>query len=184
MMERLTKAALATGAAAVLLLGGAGTLAYWTAEGTAEGPDIVAGSFSLSGSSCDDTWTLDDGTALTDGRAIVPGDTVTLDCVYTIAGEGQHLALGDVAVSAPAWETENALTAELTLDDPSFTVNGAEPALPAPIAAGDTVEVTLGVTFDGPSATNASRSTAGGDLIAALDTVTVTLTQAHAEAGV
>ncbi|MBO0607603.1 alternate-type signal peptide domain-containing protein [Myceligenerans salitolerans] len=181
-MERLTKAALATGGAALLLLGGAGTLAYWTAEGTAEGPDIVSGSFSLSSSSCEDTWTLDDGTPLTGGSALVPGDTVTLECVYTIAGEGQHLALGDVTVSAPTWETENAFTAELTLTDPSFTVNGTEPALPAPIATGDTVEVLLGVNFDGPGATNASQSTTGAELIAALDTVTVTMTQAHAEA--
>ncbi|WP_460753655.1 alternate-type signal peptide domain-containing protein [Myceligenerans cantabricum] len=179
-MQRLTKAAIATGGAAVLLLGGAGTLAFWTAEGTAEGPDIVAGSFSVTSSVCDDEWTLDDGTPLTGGSAIVPGDTVTLECVYTIGGEGQHLALGAVEVGAPAWEADNALTAELTLDEPTFTVNDAEPTLPAPIAAGDTVEVNLGVAFDGPGATNASQSTVE-QLVAALASVTVTLTQAHSE---
>ena len=36
-VKRLTKAAIATGGAAVLLLGGAGTFAYWTADGTASG---------------------------------------------------------------------------------------------------------------------------------------------------
>src|SRR5690606_16043676 len=83
-MERLTKAALATGGAAALLLGGAGTLAYWTAEGTATGPDLVAGSFTVTATECDDAWTLDDGTPLPADGAIVPGDTVTLECVYTM----------------------------------------------------------------------------------------------------
>ncbi|WP_125778183.1 alternate-type signal peptide domain-containing protein [Antribacter gilvus] len=180
-MERLTKAALATGGAAVLLLGGAGTLAYWTAQGTATGPDIVSGSFTIASSACDSTWTLDDGTPLAAGAAIVPGDTLTLTCTYTLGGEGAHLALGDVTIGAPAWEADNALTAELTLQAPTFTVNGAAATLPVPVTAGDTVEVDLGVVFDGPGATNASQSTTTAQLVAALADVTVTLTQAHEE---
>lgn len=182
-MERLTKAALATGGAAALLLGGAGTLAYWTAEGTATGPDLVAGSFTVTATTCDDAWTLEDGTPLPEGGAIVPGDTVTLECVYTMDAEGEHIALGAVDVSAPDWEADNALTAELTLADPTVTVNGAETTLPAPIETGSTVEVGLGVTFDGEGATNASQSTTEAALTAALADVTVTLTQAHQEAG-
>ncbi|MCP2265807.1 alternate-type signal peptide domain-containing protein [Promicromonospora thailandica] len=181
-MERLTKAALATGGAAVLLLGGAGTIAYWTAEGTADGPDIVSGSFTVAATACDDTWTLDDDTPLPADGAIVPGETVSLECVYTMEAEGEHLALGGVEVSAPEWVEENAFTAELTLAEPVVTVNGGEATLPAPIVTGDTVGVLLGVTFDGETATNDSQSPTGAELTAALAEVTVTMTQAHAEA--
>lgn len=36
-MRKTTKGALAAGAAAALLIGGAGTLAYWAAEDSADG---------------------------------------------------------------------------------------------------------------------------------------------------
>ena len=42
-MKKSTKGAVAAAAAGVLLLGGAGSLAYWTADGAADGGSITAG---------------------------------------------------------------------------------------------------------------------------------------------
>ena len=51
-MKKSTKGAVAAGAAAVLLLGGAGTLAFWNADGTAEGGTLTAGTLELTDLTC------------------------------------------------------------------------------------------------------------------------------------
>lgn len=173
-MNRLTKAAIAAGGAAVLLLGGATTLAYWTADGTATGTDVTAGTLTMSDGECG-AWALDGGGAVSAG--IVPGDTVTSTCAMTVGGTGDHLALGDITVSSPTWETENALTGALELSISSATLAGQELTLPlaepVAVSASDELLVTLEATFD---------ETAGNEtqtLTAALQDVTVQVTQAH-----
>ena len=56
-MNRSTKGAIAAGAAAVLLMGGAGSLAFWTADGDVDGGTVTAGTLSLTDLECDTTWT-------------------------------------------------------------------------------------------------------------------------------
>ncbi|WP_369373560.1 alternate-type signal peptide domain-containing protein [Promicromonospora sp. Populi] len=175
-MERLTKAALATGGAAVLLLGGAGTLAFWTDEGLATGTDLTAGTLTMTDGTCGD-WTLDGGDAITEG--IVPGDTVTADCALTLGGTGDHLALGDITVSAPTWAEVNALTGVLEVDVESATLDAVELTLPLtePVAveAASDLVVTIAATFPEDSGNDTQA------LTASLEDVTVQVTQAHVD---
>lgn len=173
-MNRLTKAALAAGAGALLLLGGAQTLAYWTADGTATGTDVTAGTLTMSDGACGD-WLLDDGTPVTEG--VVPGDTLTTTCTMTLGGTGDHLALGEITVSDPTWVEDNALTASLDVSLTGATLGGAALALPltepAPFSGTEDLVVSVEAVFD---------AAAGNDtqtLTAALDDVTVQVTQAH-----
>ncbi|MFI6425869.1 alternate-type signal peptide domain-containing protein [Promicromonospora sp. NPDC050880] len=173
-MERLTKAALATGGAAALLLGGAGTLAFWTDDGLATGTDVTSGTLTMTDGACGD-WTLDGGGAVTEG--IVPGDTVTTDCALTVGGTGDHLALGDITVTAPTWAEDNALTAVLDVAVSGATLDGAPVTLPlaepVPVEAASDLVVTVAATFP-DDAGNETQA-----LTAALEDVTVQVTQAH-----
>ncbi len=67
-MKKATKGAIAAAGAGVLLLGGAGTLAYWTADGAAAGSDITAGDLDLTAGTCSG-WTYASGAAGT-GAAV------------------------------------------------------------------------------------------------------------------
>ncbi|GAA1986548.1 hypothetical protein GCM10009718_24960 [Isoptericola halotolerans] len=173
-MRRLTKAALATGAGALLLLGGAQTLAYWTADGTATGTDVTAGTLTMTDGACGD-WLLETGVPVAEG--IVPGDTLTTTCTLTVGGTGDHLALGEITVSDPTWAEANALTASLDVSLAGATLGGAELDLPlaepAPFSGTQDLVVSVEAVFD---------TAAGNDtqaLTAALDDVTVQVTQAH-----
>ena len=81
-MKKSTKGALAAGAAAALLLGGAGSLAYWTDAATVNGGQITSGSMDLTATDCSSaTWLhIEDDSVVT---TIVPGDTVYKVCSAT-----------------------------------------------------------------------------------------------------
>ncbi|MCX6408001.1 MAG: alternate-type signal peptide domain-containing protein [Propionibacteriales bacterium] len=87
-MKTSVKGALALSAAAVLLAGGAGTLAYWSADGKVDAGAISSGRIVMSGMSCSDSWKTADGAVVT---AVVPGDVVTKSCSGTLTGEGENL---------------------------------------------------------------------------------------------
>ena len=125
-MKKTTKGALAAGAAAVLLLGGAGTLAYWTDSATVSGGELTAGELDLSDVTCASTWT--EG-ADTDVELLVPGDTVTKECTGTITMTGDHIS------------------ATVALDDDS--VEDAEAAFNLPTTAGDAVSISAALTGGG-----------------------------------
>ena len=77
-MNKTTKGSLAAGAAAVLLLGGAGSLAYWTDAASIDGGSITSGTLTLDAGTCAG-WTYSDGAAGA-GKTVelfVPGDLVT-----------------------------------------------------------------------------------------------------------
>ena len=173
-MRRLTRAAVATGGAAVLLLGGAGTVAYWTADGTASGTDLTSGTFDLADGTCTG-WAYSDEDGGGPVTAIVPGDTVVTTCSFTVTATGDHIGIGDVAVSNPTWTEDNGLTTELgTAVVESTTLNGVAFTTPVSTTTGDVIAVDVAVTFDGPGATNGSQN-----LSASLEAVTVTIEQAH-----
>lgn len=173
-MERLTKAALATAGAAALLVGGAGTLAFWTAEGSATGTDVTSGTLTLADGACAD-WELDGGGAVTEG--IVPGDTVTTDCTMALDGTGDHLGLSAITVTEPAWTETNALTGALELAVDSATLDGAEVTLPlaesVPVTGPSDLVVTVAATFPEDAADDTQA------LTATLEAVTVSVVQDH-----
>ncbi|WP_148615019.1 alternate-type signal peptide domain-containing protein [Nocardioides rubriscoriae] len=99
-MNKTTKGAFAASAAAVLLLGGAGSLAYWTDNAFVDGGSITAGTLDIAAGTCDTDWTYA-GSKVGTGKVtlFVPGDVVTKKCTFTIAATGDNLK---ASVAAPS----------------------------------------------------------------------------------
>lgn len=176
--SKTLKAAGAAVAAGVLLLGGAGTLAYWSADAGVSGGDIASGQLNLTGSACDDTWMLNGDTAYTTGMLIVPGDTLTKSCSYTIAATGENLQATLTANEPTGTGLVGAtLGAAYTVDDPTDTTD--TPAAVEQITEdndGDVLTATLTVDFPyGTAVDNTSQ-----DMTATLDAYTVTAKQTDA----
>lgn len=95
-MKKTTKGALAAGAAAVLLAGGAGTMAAWTGSQSLGGGNVSAGNLAITQQ---DAGNWHWGTAAAPGAAItditqvslVPGDSVTYTGTYKLALSGTNL---------------------------------------------------------------------------------------------
>lgn len=193
-MKKSTKGALAAGAAASLLLGGAGSLAYWTSTGTIDGTSITSGHLKLAQSptNCDTDWTLTGagqttGAALTAGDVLSPGDVLTKHCSYTVSMDGKNLK-ADLAVSAPGFASgAGALRNDMTVDGAfSYDADGAGAGPSAPVTTGSvanianasTIDATITVAFKNSGVKNNASNT-GANLAAVLDDVTVTATQQH-----
>jgi alternate signal-mediated exported protein len=173
-MKKSTKGAFAATAAAVLLLGGAGTLAYWNDAATVPGGDIASGVLWIGRHDCGPGWTLDGGSPFTT-QLLVPGDTLTEVCKIDLIADGAHLG-ADLVVDTPTWAAPNPLTGQLTASA-TFMVNGAvktHVTAADDTGAYDEIVATVRVVFDGPAATNASQ-----ELQATLNTIHVVATQTH-----
>lgn len=84
-MNKFAKGSLAAGAGLVLLLGGAGTLAYWNDSAQLAGGTINTGSLTLDQSSdAESGWDQDITTW-------VPGDKATYTTTLTLEAEGDHI---------------------------------------------------------------------------------------------
>lgn len=181
-LNKSTKAAAAAAVAGVLLVGGAGTLAYWNDSATVNGGQIDSGELSLtqeSGQVCS-AWTLDAAggpTAYTPGvTLVVPGDVITKTCDYTVNATGAHLA-ADLTMDATSVTGSNALSSALTPSS-TYTLDGSPVASGADITDdddGSVLSAEITVTFD--SAT--SGLTAQG-MTAGLDNIVISLVQTHA----
>ncbi|CAM2932182.1 alternate-type signal peptide domain-containing protein [Prescottella defluvii] len=93
-MNKKTKGAIAAGAAALLLAGGAGTFAAWNDTETLDGGTITAGKLQFTGTTTG-TWYED---AATEGNEvdletfkIVPGDVLVYKATTTFIAEGTNL---------------------------------------------------------------------------------------------
>jgi alternate signal-mediated exported protein len=175
-MRKTAKGAVAAAAGVVLLLGGAGSLAYWTDSATVDGGAINSGHLQLL---TDDTnpgcsaWTLDGGDPYDpDTSLVVPGDTLTESCTFTLSATGDHMQ-GTVEASAADITGDNALADDLEVSVSGITLNGTEATTFTEANDGQTLGVDVTVTLPGSSGNNTM------DLSAALDDITVTATQAH-----
>ncbi len=176
-MHRSTKGALAAAAAAALLLGSAGTLAYWTGNADVPGATFTSGYLRLTDDTCATAaWQLDGGADYTTQR-IVPGDSLTKTCTFSIDGVGDHMTVS-LDTATPGWTATNALTDDLAVSS-TFTgsVSGGPLADPATVTESETITAVVTVTFDSASGNETNVPTAGLD--AALDDVTITATQGH-----
>ncbi|MGA8987298.1 alternate-type signal peptide domain-containing protein [Aeromicrobium sp.] len=188
-MKNSTKGAVAAAAAGVLLLGGAGSLAFWSATDTVSGTDVVSGELKLSSPSCtgwkfDGSETTADKAYVPDSDKIVPGDVLTQKCDYTITAIGEHLR---ATLTAPNSSLTGSLATYIT---PSSTFKYKTPSVASGASAGDpvgsitesadgsVVTAELKVTFN-PGSDNASQSAGASTLTAALGDFVVTFTQAH-----
>ncbi|MDT9592522.1 alternate-type signal peptide domain-containing protein [Nocardioides zeae] len=177
-MKKTTKGALAAGTAAVLLLGGAGSLAYWTDTATTDGTTIQSGHLKLTDQDCDGGWKLDGDTAYAN-QLLVPGDSLTQTCTYRVSVAGEHLKTVDFAVTAPTDVTgaqalvdEIGVTTSVELDgEPQGTATGVD------VTDGELVEITM--TIDWPYGALDNDSNVLGGLSATLAALSVTVTQNH-----
>ncbi|MEO7348933.1 MAG: alternate-type signal peptide domain-containing protein [Terrimesophilobacter sp.] len=88
-MNKLTKAAIAGAAGIALLLGGAGSLAYWNDSAAVSGSTISSGTLAidLDGTATKTYTGTNDAVSL-----IVPGDSVTIEQMITIDASGDNLS--------------------------------------------------------------------------------------------
>ena len=171
-MNKSTKGAIAASAAAALLLGGAGSLAYWNAEGNIAGGTITAGELKLTNPAAG-VWTLN-GTSVTDVAAvkIVPGDTLVYTGEWTIKATGQNLK-ADVDVTG--LQASGALASKLTITD-SYLVGATAPTNDRITSADDAKKLKATVTVALPYGTTADNTSQA--LSMSLADVKVTLKQA------
>lgn len=187
-MNNTTKGALATAAAAALLMGGASTLASWSDDATVEGGSVTTGSLSLDAVSCDSDWVYDDGAllpnALTNG--IVPGDAITKSCTFTIGAVGDNLAAspsvpGTITVETTAVGSGDSVT-PATLELPvtaTYKLGTADFTSDDTITEADdgktlTATIVVSFPFGDPVEVNANDTQ---NVVATLDGLTVGLTQ-------
>lgn len=184
-MKNTTKGALAAAAAGSLLLGGAGSLAYWTGTSDVAGGDISSGEIAFSPPVCKhsvdgDThdWQYANTTSELDltNAKLVPGDVLTKVCKTTLTLAGDHIG-ASLGVTQPTFGTApdptNTLDTELKPVG-TFTVDGSAYTGPFTAAGTHTVLATVTVTFTGADATDGSQ-----DVAATLNAYTITATQTH-----
>lgn len=188
-MKKSTKGALAAAAAGVLLLGGAGTLAYWTDSDTATGTDITTGHLSVDASDCAGTtgWELDGNVAFDPSTDfLVPGDTLTKDCNVVVDVAGTHLTQVDVLATTPTSQT--APWDELTIGATVAGSSTGDNNVAVTPNSTNNIPVTITVTWpygnggvaSQPDPTTADDNDLNGDLSTTLGDIVVTVVQDHA----
>lgn len=177
-MKKHAKGALAAGTAAVLLLGGAGTLAYWSDSHGIGGDDITSGHLSLT-KGTDSGWLYADGANA--GKAvtkIVPGDSIVSTHTFTIKADGDNLA---ARLTAPTSVTPNLSgnTAESVKMPVAVTYDVNGEAAPSTITSendGDVVTAKVKVDFPyGDKEAENINDTQ--DMTASLGNIAITLEQ-------
>ena len=184
-MNKLTKGALSAVAAAALLLGGAGSLAYWNDSQNATGTTVNSGHLKLNTTTAG-VWKLNaESTAYNPStQKLVPGDQLKKVATFTVDSAGDYLN-ATFAAANPAWAggSSAALTSELTLsgsyevstDGGSTWSAPSNGQTPVTIHNGDLVRATLIINWPFGSLNNNSNVAAG--LTATLNDVAVTVTQ-------
>lgn len=175
-MNKTSKALLAATTAGALLLGGAGSLAYWSDSDQVSGSDFNAGSLNLVALNTCDVWNLDTGEpggqpfAPATGK-IVPGDVITKVCTFEIDAIGEHLR---ASVTAQPGTDSGALIDDLTVAATGLAIGGSPVTEVTEGDDGATLSVTVSVTFD-TAADNATQNLAG-----TLDNINIVTQQVHA----
>ncbi|UVE96627.1 alternate-type signal peptide domain-containing protein [Dietzia sp. B32] len=154
-MKKTTKGALAAGAAAVLLAGGAGTYAAWTASVTAPNATTIdAGHLKITQTGTGAWhWGTATGDVLTTGQTIVPGDTVVYVANYALDIKGTNLtAAATLTGTATATDADAPVPAgladELTVTSAQTVSGGADLADLDETDTGETITVATTVVFD------------------------------------
>ncbi|GAA3527470.1 hypothetical protein AFL01nite_03580 [Aeromicrobium flavum] len=153
-MKKSTKGAVAAGASAVLLLGGAGSLAYWNANGSIAGGSISSGTLTLTPKNVG-TWTLN-GTTVTGTPTIVPGDELVYTGSYTIGATGNNIR-GNLTVTGGTGTPWAGSTMTSTFKLDTTTITTATPITAAQNGKDVSAEIRIDFPF-GSSVDNNSQS--------------------------
>jgi len=187
-MNKTFKGAGAAVAAGVLLMGGAGSLAYWSDSDTFSGDSISSGVLSLTDVTAG-TWTLNDiPVALEDEAAlqVVPGDELVYSGTYTIGALGDNL----YATVEASGGTGDGLLAEY-VDTATVTAKIGETTVEEVTEEndGDELDVAVAVTFpfdptldDSDPENDGEAVNASQGLTLNLSDITVSLTQTDGSA--
>ena len=177
-MKHSTKGVLAAFAGGALLLGGAGSLAFWSDDETVGGGDINGGSLSIATDATNTgcgAWQLDAGegsSTYSEGDPLVPGDVLTKTCAYTIHAVGNHLR-ATVGITSPSFSgTDGDFGGQLTPTVSSLTVDGSPATEFTEADSGKTLGVDVSVTWN-------SADTGHQDAESVLDDLTLTASQVH-----
>src|SRR5690606_10660367 len=154
-MNKFTKASIATGAGIVLLLGGAGTLAYWNDTAPTDAGTITAGTLTIDSEGDGEWYESSDLVNPIDASSfrVVPGDSLTYIESFEIGATGDNLEAEITANAASivtgAWGDE--LDVSVAVED---SLGGAITTIDS-TNDGDivTVTVTLDFAFDGDVST-------------------------------
>lgn len=186
-MNKTTKASLAAGGAAVLLLGGVGSLAYWTDDATVDAGSINSGFLTLDAGTCGAGWTYVAGGAPVVN--FVPGDVVTRTCTFVVGAEGDNLSAAptmpetlDVTVTPEGAQGGSGASfsatvdATYTLDNVAFDNTDliTEANDGDVLAAAIVVTIPRGTDETGTPLVNANDTK---NIVASLEDLTVTLVQ-------
>ncbi|PPF91270.1 hypothetical protein C5C03_00120 [Clavibacter michiganensis] len=179
-MKKSTKGAIAIGAAAVLLMGGAGSLAFWSDSATVAGGTITTGSVSLSDGTCDPGWVYASGSAAGAAvTAIVPGDSITRNCGFTIDGVGDHLTVKLAVPAALSVTPTQGAPTTLGVTAGATYLHGGAPLVSGQsfaVSGPETLTAAITVTFPYGTATTINANDTQS-VIGQLDGITVGLTQ-------
>lgn len=152
-MHTTTKGALAAGTAAVLLLGGAGSLAYWNATGTVGAGTITAGDLQLDASSCTTAgWTVSNTIEGVSNQPftiasekVVPGDVLKKTCTVVITAVGKDLR-ANLDVTNGTATGSSMSTNDYTVGS-AFTLNGNPLTSITSANTGQSINATITVSF-------------------------------------
>lgn len=181
-MNKTAKGALAAGTAAFLLLGGAGTLAYWNDSDTVNGVSIGAGNLDVDAANCNAAgWTVSNTVeGVTDAPfnpaadTIVPGDVLKKTCTVAVTAVGKNLR-ADLGVTGGGSSTSTMASGAYSVNG-VFTLNGDPLTQITSANNGQSIAAAITVTFPiGSTVDNASKLKSIN-----LDNFTVTATQATA----
>lgn len=145
-MSRTTKAALATGAAVLLLAGAGGTFARWFDEESVASGDITSGELSLTAPT-DVTWSEASLGAIPDITAftMVPGDVVTYTATVTPVLDGDNL---EATLTADVGTAAGALAPLVTVTSSVGGEADGDPLGPLTEAdSGDPLDVEVEITL-------------------------------------
>lgn len=166
-MNKTTKGAIAAATAAILLLGGVGTLAYWTDDATVDGGSFDSGSIELLDGICGDDWLhVEDDTIVVNA---VPGDTVYKECDVTLNLVGDHIAA--------TIEIDETTVVDATIGDPqSDTLTVSAVANPTEVTGEGSHQVAVTITVEWPYGEENNDSQLS---TATFDTIGLVATQLH-----
>lgn len=178
-MKKHTKGAFAAGTAALILLGGVGTLAYWTDSQDIGGGTISSGHLSLTDSASSD-WVYAPGNANAGQPVtmIVPGDSIVSTHTYTINASGDNLTAtlstpSSIDTASVTGNTADSLQLPVSV---TYDVDGT--AVPSTItSANDGDELTATIKVDFPFGDTTVNANDTQDIVAELDDVAITLEQ-------
>ncbi|MEZ0580023.1 alternate-type signal peptide domain-containing protein [Nocardioides sp. MH1] len=177
-MKKSTKGALAGGAAAFLLLGGVGSLAYWTDNADVDGTTVESGHLTVINNDCGSApWELDGGDDVVAATRIVPGDDITKTCSFEIEGEGDHFATVNLDIASTNWNASSAtaLVSALGTVQASYEDSNGDPVVDNQnVPVGEVITANFTMTFD-----SATTGDTAENEVATLDDIAITVTQNH-----